>query len=239
MRLAVTRPEEDAEATAARLRELGHEVILAPLLWLEFTAPPAIDFVPAALVVTSRNAVRALAHWRAVTRWRDIVLFAVGDATAVAAVEAGFGNVRSASGAGRDLARLVAAEMQLWAGPLLYPTAPERKPELERALAASGFDLRPVLAYRMVPADRLPEAFQAALSAGTIDGILFYSERTATVFQAMARKMSPGATFGKTIFYALSPAVADALRPLQPAHIAVADAPDERRMMALIGKAGG
>ncbi|MCG8401015.1 MAG: uroporphyrinogen-III synthase, partial [Firmicutes bacterium] len=32
MRLLVTRPEPDAEALAERLRALGHEVLVAPML---------------------------------------------------------------------------------------------------------------------------------------------------------------------------------------------------------------
>ena len=61
MRLLVTRPEPDAAALAEELRALGHEPVVQPLL--EFHA---LDFDPApvktagALIVTSRNGLRAL-----------------------------------------------------------------------------------------------------------------------------------------------------------------------------------
>ena len=58
MRILVTRPREQGEATAARLAALGHEALVAPLL----TIVPTSGFPPAgpcdALIVTSANATR-------------------------------------------------------------------------------------------------------------------------------------------------------------------------------------
>ena len=61
MRILITRPQAEAERTAARLIALGHEPVIAPVLRIERTedTPPSGSFD--ALIVTSVNAVPALA----------------------------------------------------------------------------------------------------------------------------------------------------------------------------------
>ena len=65
MRLLVTRPEPDAGREAEALAARGHEAVLAPLLKIEFTRDVPLDFAGVqALIVTSRNALRAMASRR-------------------------------------------------------------------------------------------------------------------------------------------------------------------------------
>jgi uroporphyrinogen-III synthase len=96
MRLLLTRPADDSEATAAELRRRGHDVLIEPMLAIQ--PLPDAPFEPAgaqAILLTSANGARALAG-RAVPR--TLPVFAVGDATARAAADAGFGRVESAGG---------------------------------------------------------------------------------------------------------------------------------------------
>ena len=91
LRALVTRPEEDARAIAAELRAQGIETILAPMLSIVQRRDPKIDLSGIqALLFTSANGVRAFA---AASGARDLPVFAVGDATAGAARNAGFKNV--------------------------------------------------------------------------------------------------------------------------------------------------
>ncbi len=181
MKLLVTRPLPDAEATAERLRGLGHEVMVQPLLRTELL-PLAATVDPAALAVTSRNGVRALAAWPEAKAWRQLPLFAVGEATAAAAREAGFVDVRSANGDGVALADLIVATRTPADGRILYPAAADRSPLVEQRLSAAGFSVDTVVAYRMVPADVLNDAIVDALTAGELDGALLYSRRSAEIF---------------------------------------------------------
>src|ERR1700682_4714337 len=97
MRLAVTRPQDDGERTAAALRARGHEVLVAPLMQV---APVAADIRAswAAVIITSANAPGAIAAHPA----RDVLIklpvFAVGRRSADAARHAGFSNVTAAGG---------------------------------------------------------------------------------------------------------------------------------------------
>src|SRR5438128_1809813 len=65
MRLLVTRPAPDGERTAAVLRARGHEVLLLPLLRVEFIPDAPLGPGPwDGVLMTSANAARALAVHR-------------------------------------------------------------------------------------------------------------------------------------------------------------------------------
>ena len=88
-RVMLTRPREDAHTLAEALAERGIVPVLEPLMTIEHIAGPALDLDGVqALLVTSANGVRAFAN-RDPRRHPPVV--AVGDATARAAAEAGFG----------------------------------------------------------------------------------------------------------------------------------------------------
>ena len=93
MRVLVTRPEPDATRQAERLAARGHEPVLAPLLAIESATdtPPELEGAQA-LIVTSRNALRALASHPDLATALQLPLFAVGEATAKAATDLGFTN---------------------------------------------------------------------------------------------------------------------------------------------------
>jgi uroporphyrinogen-III synthase len=99
MRLLVTRPEPDAERTAAALRARGHIVLVAPLLRIEPVEHAEIGPGPfIALLVTSANAAPAIAHHERFAQLRALPVFAVGDRSAEAMGAAGFADVTSAQG---------------------------------------------------------------------------------------------------------------------------------------------
>src|SRR3981081_1107131 len=107
MAVLVTRPHPDDEATAGALRARGFEVLQAPVLRVEAGPVPAdADARYGAIIVPSANALRAIAPHLAGSRLLKLPLFAVGEHTASAARDAGFGEVITAkgdAGALRDL----------------------------------------------------------------------------------------------------------------------------------------
>ena len=59
----ITRPLEDATSLAERLRGLGHEGVLEPLLEIRFKDGVTVDLAGvAAILATSANGIRALAR---------------------------------------------------------------------------------------------------------------------------------------------------------------------------------
>ena len=82
MRVMLTRPRADSERLAEALRTRGNDVIIEPMLQVIATgSPPPLDGV-VALIATSANGLRAFA---AASDRRDLAVYAVGDATALAA----------------------------------------------------------------------------------------------------------------------------------------------------------
>src|SRR5262245_38438369 len=87
-RIWITRAQPGADVTAERVRALGHEAVVAPLLAVRMIPDVSIDLRGvAALAFTSANGVRAFAD---ASGERGLKVFAVGAATASAARAAGF-----------------------------------------------------------------------------------------------------------------------------------------------------
>ena len=234
MRVLVTRPEPDASLQAEALRTRGHEPVIAPLLTIEFLSDSklGLDGVQA-LIITSRNALRALAAHPQRDEAIKIPVLAVGDATAHTAQELGFREVTIGLGTGAALAGLIKQELEPKEGPLLHLTGDVIAFDLGAALEAHGFTVRKTMLYQAAPADALPAEALAALSAGRLDGVILMSPRTARIFAALAAKHG-AVTPGKgPICYCLSEAIAEELRPLGFA-VRVAGAPREEDVLALL-----
>lgn len=233
MRILVTRPQPDADKTAAKLRALGHEPVMAPLLTVVFAAPPVDLAEPAALMLTSRNAVRAVSRWPQAAGWRDRPVFVTGQGTGDAARRAGFADVRSADGNAADLAALVMAEIGPALRPILYPAARDRSEGFVEVLRTKGYDVLVVEAYRAEIAASFDPAVCEALRFSRIDVVLLYSRRTAVAFQQAVERAGLASALGGIRLYALSARVAEPLGDLG-VEIVVAAHPDEDSLLALL-----
>src|SRR5262249_54469056 len=161
---------------------------LAPVLRVEIDAQAALGGGPwGAVLITSANAVRAVAEHPRRGELFAVPVFAVGRRSAEAARAAGFAEVASADGGADDLARRVAARAA--AGrpnhPLLWLAGEDRAGDLGAALAPHGIDVYTAVVYRAVAETALPAAVRDALAAGTVDGVLHYSRRSADAFEAL------------------------------------------------------
>jgi uroporphyrinogen-III synthase len=233
----VTRPEPDAERTAATLRARGHNVIVAPLVRIEVTADPGIGGGPwAAILITSANAASAIARHQRLPELRRLPVFAVGDRSAEAMRAIGFGDVASADGDAGDLARLVAARIKPGA-PLLYLAGLDRSGDLAGALGRRGIAVHTVAVYRAVLAVDFPHAAVAAFARG-VDGILHFSRRSAEAYVRAARGGSlRDRALEKPIHFCLSAQIAEPLAQAGGGDIRIAPAPVEAALLALIPSA--
>src|ERR1019366_2458690 len=102
LRILITRPREGGEEIAARLAEMGHQALLAPLLTPRFAGGPEPDLDDVeAILATSANGIRALSRR---TARRDLAVFAVGPQTTEEALRSGFSLVKNADGDAKALA---------------------------------------------------------------------------------------------------------------------------------------
>jgi uroporphyrinogen-III synthase len=236
VRLLLTRPEPDAQRTAAALRAHGHDVIVAPLLRIAPVADAPIGAGPwAAILITSANAAHALAAHAGATELRALPVFAVGRRSADAMAAAGFAGVTSADGNVGDLARLVAARLQP-AARLLYLAGEDRSGDLAGDLRAHGFAVETTVIYRAIATPGLPPAVAQAL-AGGIDGVLHFSRRSAEVFVDAARAAGLLESALQAAHFCLSAPIAEPLAQAGAADIRVAERPNEAVLLALIDAA--
>lgn len=228
----VTRPRPDADRLVQALAERGVDVVAAPLLEIVPEAGPAPDLAGVqALLVTSANGVRALAA-RSPLRLHPV--FAVGDATASAAREAGFRDVKSAGGDVADLAGLVIRQLGPADGDLLHVTGTDIAGDLAGRLAAAGFTLRRAVLYTARSTAALPEAAAVVLREARIDAVLFFSPRTAGSFVTLARDAGVAEACRRVDAICLSDAVAQAARALPWRSVAVAEAPTQAALLAVL-----
>lgn len=232
MRILVTRPKDDAEETATKLRAQGHTVLVAPLIEIRFVDGPDIvlDGIQAVLA-TSSNGVHALARR---THRRDLPLFAVGAQTARAARDAGFSSVRSADGDARTLADATVNWAKPSGGALLHAAGAETKGALAESLRSAGFEVRTEILYDAVGASEISVDTLTALNAGNLDVVILFSPRSARIFSHCVVKAGAGDKCAALIALCISPATSAALAALPFQAVHVAKRPDQEALLALL-----
>lgn len=173
----ILRPEPAASKTASRARALGLEPVVAPLFTIKPLAWQAPD--PAAfdaVMLTSANAPRLAGA--SLARFGHLPCYAVGEATAGAAREAGFDTVRTGPLDAAALAALMAAEGVRSA---FHPGGRERA-----QLGGPPFAIEEVAVYQACPVACLPAAAEEALAKGAV--ALIHSPAAGTLLATLATK---------------------------------------------------
>ncbi|MBR1141925.1 uroporphyrinogen-III synthase [Bradyrhizobium sp. AUGA SZCCT0431] len=242
MAVLVTRPHPDDEATATALRARGFEVLRAPML--RFEAVPFHDDAVArygAIIVTSANALRAIAPHLADSRLLKLPLFAVGEHTASAARDAGFSEViaaRGDAGALRDLVLGAVKSKQLKkASTLLYLAGADLARDLAGELGEKGFTVVTHTTYRMIPASSLPQEICDAFVANQVEAVLHYSRRSARAFLNAARSGGVEISALALPQCCISAAVAAVLRDAGATQVTAAAQADENALFEALSRA--
>jgi uroporphyrinogen-III synthase len=218
MRIWITRAEPGASRTAEKLRALGHQPVVAPLLEVH-ALPGAVDLTGVgALAFTSANGVAAFAER---SPDRAVPVFAVGDATAAAAHQAGFDEVASASGDLGALADLIVTHAGRLHGAVLVLGPAEPSGDLPQALAEKGVTARALILYETRPLDP-PKGM------GPIDAVLIHSPKAAERLAVVIGENASPAV------YCISSAASAPLAGLPFAKLACAAHPDEASLLALL-----
>jgi uroporphyrinogen-III synthase len=242
MAVLVTRPHPDDEATASALRARGFEVLRAPML--RFEPVPFHDDADArygAIIVTSANALRAIVSHLADSRLLKLPLFAVGEHTASAARDAGFGQVLAAkgdAGALRDLVFESVKSKQLKkASTLLYLAGADLARDLAGELGEKGFTVVTQTTYRMIPASSLPREICDAFMANQVEAVLHYSRRSARAFLEAARSGGVEISALALPQCCISATVAAVLRDAGATQVTAAAQADENALFEALSRA--
>jgi uroporphyrinogen-III synthase len=236
----VTRPEPDNEATAAALRAKGFEVLLSPVLRFEavaFEIDPDVRY--GAVVVTSANALRALASHPARESLLKLAVFAVGQHTAEAARQAGFQDVVAASGDVAALRDVIMKSVRAKALPkatVLYLAGADRSGDLAGELRERGLGVVTVTSYRMAPVANLSREVYDAFAAHRIAAALHYSRRSARAFLDAVRVGGVEISALAVPQCCISGTVASILRDAGAPHVVVARASAENAVFEVLDR---
>ena len=232
MRLLITRPREDADTFAVLLRARGHAPVVAPVMEVRLHDGPALALTSVqAVLATSANGIRALARR---TERRTVAVYAVGPQTAEAAKSAGFKTVNNAEGDSTALVEFVAERADPAKGSLLHAAGAETAGRLRQALQAKGFTVETEVLYDAVPVSAMPDNAKQALKEGALDGVLLFSPRSAKTFATLTAEAELQHSCAALQAFCISAATAAALAPLTFARVAVAGAPNQDEMLALL-----
>jgi uroporphyrinogen-III synthase len=237
IRALVTRPRSEAETLAAELVGRGIEPVIEPLIEIVDRRAPSPDLAGVqAILCTSGNGVRALAR---ASGERGVAVFAVGDATARAAREAGFARVESAGGDVDDLARLVRRRLRPGDGRLLHVAGSDIAGDLAGRLGDAGFAVERAVLYEARAAAALTPATALLIGHGEIDLALFFSPRSAAIFARLVAEAGIARGLAATAALSISRAADAALGGLPFRDRAVADAPTQAALIALVDQLAG
>ena len=116
---------------------------------------------------------------------------------------------------------------------VLYLAGIDQATDLAAALSDARTRLETVVIYRAVTETRLTENVSAALAAGTIDGVLHFSARSAAAFVAALDAAGLRTPLGLPQF-CLSSEVAKPLAAAGAADLRIAARPDESTLLRLV-----
>ena len=231
MVVLVTRPERPARRTRDRIEAAGYEVLVDPLLTLDFHPPEHLVSgpLPDAVVMTSSNGVRAIASHPDLARLTPLPLWTVGMRTTQAAREVGFSDI---AGEALDLKALAARLADLPPARLLYIAATVRSGDLSELLPQHAVET--AIVYTADPATELGAETVAALREGRIETVLHYSRRLTETYLALAARAGlPGQALAPRQL-CLSENVAAPLRAKAAPDILIAEEPHEDALLKLL-----
>jgi uroporphyrinogen-III synthase len=216
--ILIVRPQPGASATEKRATALGLRPIVAPLFSvrpLDWEAPDPAGFD--AVLLTSANAARhGGAQMRLLTA---LPCYAVGEATAAAAENTGFGDLRAGPSDGPAAVAMMAKDGVKRA---FHPCG---RDHVDLAQAGIAIERRPVYASDEVAS--LPVAAEAAIAAGAL--ILAHSPRAGALLARLIPDRSGSA------LAAISAAAADAAGGGWRSK-AVAPSPSDEALLELAAK---
>ncbi|HUZ67699.1 MAG TPA: uroporphyrinogen-III synthase [Beijerinckiaceae bacterium] len=230
MRILVLRPAAEGARTAERIRSLGGEPVLAPLVEIAPTGVRAPAWGYDGLIATSAHAFEFLGEdFEAL---RDLPLFVVGARTESAARKRGFSSIAAVAPDADALAERLLRSME--AGQrALYLAGTPRRPELEQLMGDAGVSVDAPVVYEARAAISLPEAAARGLREGALEAALHYSARSAALFVALAQSAGLLAQASRLVHAALSANAAEPLRAIA-SDLRIAKRPEEASLIELL-----
>ncbi len=203
-RVLLIRPLVDALPVAKALEAKGMTPLLYPLFEPHFLPLPALK-TPQALVITSKNSIRALAGREDL---KFLPLYVVGEQTALLAHQKGFSNVLHVARTSQELTEILLQTAHRDKGILYHLSGEFIKGDMVGALQRKGLPAEREMVYRLEEASCFSEALLSEIKSQKISYVMFFSPRTTTIFVNLFTKHELKNTMGQATALCLSHDVA-------------------------------
>ena len=189
--VVITRQEPEAGKIAQSLETRGINCLVEPLfsvhLMLDNVASlqSALEDMPQAIIVTSRNAIQALAQ---MSQQRHIRLLVISQESAEYTKQFGFTNLDFAKGDVNSLLALIENNYNPENGTLLYVRGSEISMDIAAIMKRSGFLTQEVIVYTIKPISLMSSTLQEAFYHRQIDLVAFFSVNTVKTYIRLIKK---------------------------------------------------
>lgn len=234
MQILLTRPKASSEATAIKLKHMGHQTTIEPMINIVSVAAQTYNPYYSAIVFTSQNAVRVFNETN--PNWLSSFtgkVFSVGSKTTQAIISAGCSNIIQGSGDVDGLAVVMIDNLKGVDKEILFPHGLHVEGDLEGLLVKAGIAVKSVVLYEAKATQQMRKTTINHLKGAEFNYVLFYSARTATTFINMA-KASGMDSLPTTIAVALSAHIGEILNNVAWAEVRVAEEKTEQALFDCI-----
>ena len=237
MRLLLTRAAVDSARTQEKLEAMGHAVLLAPVISIQWTNAPWPGGVVDALIATSGHAfipLKDICEPPSEAR-RLMPLLLVGSRTKEMARQNGFHGeafvAANATALAVGIGKLARKPRRI-----VYLAGRARKPDVETALRVIGQPVEVVEIYEATALDTIEAGTIEAIRAGTLDGVLHYSRRSAALFLELTS--ANNLDVRRLRHFCLSEDVAAPLQETGCRILTISEAPTEAALLSCCQEAG-
>jgi uroporphyrinogen-III synthase len=187
--ILITRPQPEAEATAAQLRASGYDCIISPVI----ERAPACNYLemlqnycasPINIIASSGYSVKLLSNYKQALK---IPLYLTGEKLATQAKKLGFEQVYYASGSAGALIAYM-SDNASQNSDYLYLHSNHQAVDVVSRLGKAGFRVQGLEIYQTQQATILTNEAMAALQQNQIDRVLLYSAMSARAFIALCNQ---------------------------------------------------
>ena len=236
----LTRPLADATVTQQQLFDLGIESFIEPMITItplphaEQEITTLIEGGATTLIITSHNAVRAIAS----SIPNNFPIIAVGSKTTQKISSHGFSNVKDAGGDVENLIKFIKENYSTENEHFLYAASDFTSTNLVWELTKLGFAAKEVIAYNAKPAQKLSQDCIKLLQERRFNLIPLYSKRSCQILTSLLEIERLNSNISNTDIFCLSANVAEPLKAIGHNKIHISNAPNSESLLELIRNFG-
>lgn len=236
----ITRPEPEAKRLKSKLSKIGFDGVIEPVMKIKFLSKakkelsPLLNKKTQAVIISSINGAKAVTTLSEKINSLKLRVIAVGDTTADMLKESGFKNIVVAGGNIESVKEYIIQNLKPKKGRIVHCSGNIVASDLQSLLSEYGYDVRRIVLYHSLPSRRLSEKAVKAIKSGELQYVVFYSSRTASIFNRLAKESNLNKYLVDVHAFCFSPRVASVARKMPWKSVNVSNKPNEGALINLV-----